>query len=107
VRHNLWIAARSAGAHTTPVYVRVDEGRFWKVDRVEDLVSVRLKQLDDIEDLIRRGTPEGGRGGWNNPEALRKSGPALRDRVSMVRSLYQDLAKQAREELAGRKAKAD
>lgn len=102
VRHNTWIAARAAGAHTTPVYVRVDEGRFWKVDRVEDLVSVRLKQLDDIEDLIRRGTPEGGRGNWDNPEVLRKSGPALRERVALVRGIYQDLAKQAREELAAR-----
>lgn len=107
VQHSTWIAARAAGAHTTPVYVRVDEGRFWKVDRVEDLVSVRLKQLDDIEDLIRRGTPEGGRGNWDNPEVLRKSGPALRERVALVRGIYQDLAKQAREELAARNAKAD
>lgn len=104
VTHSTWLAARCAGAHTSPVYVHVNGARFWKVGQVEELVKVRGRQLDDIEEMVRRGVPEGHRGGWNHPAVLTRNAEELRERVASVRKLYEDLAQEARRELAARSA---
>ena len=98
VTGSTWIAARSAGAHTSPVYVQVNGGRFWKRDKVDELIDIRLRQLADIEQLMKTGTFVGSQGGWNNPEGLQKQIPMLTQRVEAARAFYVDLRQQARRE---------
>jgi hypothetical protein len=49
---SLWIAARTTGAHTTPIYVVVDGKRHWKTSEVPALLERRLRVLDEIEKLM-------------------------------------------------------
>lgn len=100
VKRSTWLAARSFGAHTSPVYVQIGEGRFWKLEKVEELISIRMKQLDEIEELTREGTPAGGPGNWNRPEVLRTNAGQLLERLALVRSAYQDLLHQAKREIS-------
>lgn len=92
---SLWIAARCAGAQTTPVYVRVGDQPFWKLEKVRELVDIRASQLDDILKLIDRGVPAGRQGTWNGPESFQRSAPGLRKRVEAVRAIYDDLRRRA------------
>jgi hypothetical protein len=103
VRHSTWIAARCAGAVTSPVYVRVGEEPFWKLKDVPELIQTRLNQLDDLETLAKQGVPMGGEGGWNNPEGFRKQVPALLERVAAARKVYLDMLERAKL-VAGRQA---
>ena len=101
VKRSTWLAARSFGAHTSPIYVRVGEGRFWKLEKVEELIRIRMKQLDDVEELIREGIPAGGGpGNWSSPEVLRMNAGRLLERLTLARAVYQDLLRQAKRELA-------
>jgi hypothetical protein len=99
VRNSTWIAARCAGAHTSPVYVRVAEEPFWKLRAVPALVQTRLDQLRDIEDLAKQPIGTGGEGNWNNPEGFRKQIPQLMERVQIARKIYQDMLDRAKSEL--------
>lgn len=99
VRHSTWIAARCAGAHTSPVYVRVGDRPFWKLRAVPELIDTRLKQLRDIEELTKQGVGAGNEGGWNNPEGFRKQVPQLLQRVQAARDIYLDLRRKAKLEL--------
>jgi len=92
---SLWIAARCAGAHTTPVYVKVGGEPFWNKDKVKSLVGNRLAQLDDIEKLIAKGVVPGRQGTWNGPESLQRSADGLRKRVATARATYRDLLQRA------------
>jgi hypothetical protein len=103
VRHSTWIAARCAGAVTSPVYVRVGEEPFWKLKDVPELIRTRLNQLDDVETLAKQGVPMGGEGGWNNPEGFRKQVPALLERVAAARKIYLDMLERTKL-VAGRQA---
>jgi len=98
VRHSTWIAARCAGALTTPVYVQVGDQRFWDLRKVEDLVGSRLRQLEAFENLESLGVARGREGTWNNPEGLRKQMAALRERAAVAREIYRDMLEQARRE---------
>lgn len=101
VKRSVWFAARSFGAHTSPVYVHVGDSPFWKLEKVEEIIGIRLKQLDDLEELVRQGIPTGGPGGWNRPELLRKNASGLMERLAVARSVYQDLLRQAKREMSG------
>ncbi|MGH9672458.1 MAG: CehA/McbA family metallohydrolase, partial [Bryobacteraceae bacterium] len=100
VSGSTWIAARAAGAATSPVYVEVGGRRTWKLSQVEELIENRMQQLLDIETLIRNGTPAGRDGTWNNPEALKKQGPLLARRVAAAREIYEKLRLEARQQRA-------
>ncbi|MCC6589530.1 MAG: CehA/McbA family metallohydrolase [Bryobacterales bacterium] len=95
VEHSTWIAVRAQGAHTTPVYVTVNGAPFWRVDQARELVSRRMRQLDDIEEQIRRGVPIGQYGNWDNPELFKASADQLRDRIRTSRDYYRDLLRRA------------
>jgi hypothetical protein len=96
VQHSTWIAARCYGAHTTPVYVKIGEERFWKVSQVEILITKRLDELLEIEQLIREGIPIGHAGGWDNPATFRKDAAELEVRVQNARAIYQNLLRQSK-----------
>jgi len=94
VQQGMWIAARSRGAHTTPVYVRMDGSRHWKASEVPRLAAKRLRELDEIERLISsRGEliGPGKQPEWEAPEAFRRQGAALHKMVEEARSFYRAL----------------
>jgi len=99
VRHSTWIAARCAGAHTSPVYVVVADQPFWKVKAVPELIKTRLRQLDDIEELTKRGVGPGTEPNWNNPDGFQKVIPQLLQRVEAARTIYRDMLRRAKLEL--------
>ena len=96
VQHSTWIAARCYGAHTTPVYVKVGEERFWKRSQIEALTARRLEQLQEIDQLIREGIPEGHAGGWDNPATFHKGAAELEKRVQEARAIYEGLLRQSK-----------
>ena len=96
VRRSTWIAARCAGAHTSPIYVRVGDQPFWKREAVPELIQTRLSQLQDVETLAKQGVPPGGEGLWNNPEGFRKQAPALLERVEEARKIYREMLERAK-----------
>ncbi len=98
VAGSTWIAARAAGAHTSPVYISSGGKKFWKISQVDELIENRLRQLDDIETLLKNGTALGREGTWNNPDVLRKNAAALRERVAAARRSYENLRAEARAE---------
>jgi hypothetical protein len=96
VQHSTWIAARCSGAHTTPVYVKVAEERFWKLSQVESLIAKRLKQLQEVDQLIREGIPIGHAGGWDNPATFQRDAAQLEKRVQDARGIYEGLLRQSK-----------
>ena len=50
--HSMWIAARTTGAHTTPVYITVNGKRHWKEDAVPALLEMCFRTLDEVDALI-------------------------------------------------------
>lgn len=97
--HSMWIAARAAAAHTTPVYITVDGKRHWKLSEVPALLEKRLHTLDEVEKLIdSRGAtvPLGHEIEWENPEAFREDCDALRQMVYEARAVYLKLQEEAR-----------
>lgn len=97
-QRSIWIAARTVGAHTTPVYVTVDGKRHWNLALVPGLLDKRLRTLDDIDRLIaQKGegifparAPE-----WENPEAFRRGSAELHQMVQEAREVYLHLQKEA------------
>jgi hypothetical protein len=54
-----WLAARAvasdgSGAHTTPIYLTRDSQRTWNFDQVPALIDRRVRDLDEIEQLVDR-----------------------------------------------------
>ena len=49
---SMWIAARVERAHTSPVYVTVDERRHWNQAAAGKLFEARLRILDEVGSLI-------------------------------------------------------
>ena len=98
VQNSTWIAARCNGGHTTPVYVKVGDERTWKRTEVSFLVANRLRELDEIENLIREGMTESHRGNWDNPVSLRAHGNELKQRIEGARATYKDLLADANKE---------
>ena len=101
-----WLAARAragdgTSAHTTPVYIVREGLRFWKFDRVEELLAKRLASLAEIEQMVaeaRRLDAEGQLESDRARKQLAWQGDALLERVALVRQLYQDLQRTAEAE---------
>jgi hypothetical protein len=92
---SMWIAARTTGAHTTPVYVVVDGRRHWNTSVAADLLEKRKRTLDEIEKIVAengaavnqaRRDPE-----WENVEAFRLGSRELRGMIAEARSVYEGL----------------
>jgi hypothetical protein len=92
--HSMWIAARTAGAHTTPVYVTVDGKRHWKEDAVPALLDKCFRTLDEVDALINQkgANIEPNRESvWENAESFRAGAEELRKEVQEAREVYQRL----------------
>ena len=96
VRDSMWIAARCFGAHTTPVYVRVNGRRFWKRDQVARLVARRLDTLKDLEEQVSRDLPLTHQGNWDGPEAWKQGAADLRERIDTARHTYEQMRAESR-----------
>ena len=103
---SMWIAARTTGAHTTPVYVVVEGRRHWNAPEAPALLEKRLHVLDEIEKTIdengaavnqARRDPE-----WENVEAFRRGSQELRLMIAEARSVYQRLRLEVAETQPGR-----
>jgi hypothetical protein len=101
-----WIAARAragdgTSAHTTPVYVRRENLRFWKFDAIDELLSKREESLRQIEGIIgeaRRLDAEGKLETDRYRKLLAKQGDALLERVALARGGYASLKQTAETE---------
>ncbi|MCC7499359.1 MAG: CehA/McbA family metallohydrolase [Bryobacterales bacterium] len=91
VTHSTWIAARCAGAHTSPIYVHVGDEPTWKRESVPELIETRMRQLDDMEALTHQQIGSGGEGNWNNPESFKTQIPALLERIRIARGIYRQM----------------
>jgi hypothetical protein len=92
--HSFWIAARTKGAHSSPVYVTVDGRRHWNVAAVPELLVKREQQMKEIESLIDhpdRFLPPGHRQNWEHPEKFRRSSEGLRQSIMEARAVYEKL----------------
>lgn len=89
----MWIAARAAAAHTTPVYVTVAGRRHWNSAAVPGLLEKRLAALDEIEALLRnpQAIGLGRRGNWENAEALESVRRELAAMIGEARGVYGQL----------------
>lgn len=97
LEHSAWVAARTGGAHTTPVYVTIAGERHWARERAAELIATREKQLGEIEALLDRdnATGQGWRGAWESPEAWRAGRERMRESIATARSFYQRLRAEA------------
>ncbi len=100
VTGSTWIAARSPGAHTTPVYVKVNGRRFWRLDQVEALIARRMDQLQQLDELPSKELSVSHVGNWDNPVAMKEGAAELRERVRAARKIYQDMLAEAKSEMA-------
>lgn len=91
---SMWIAARATGAHTTPIYVTVDNQRHWLENAVPALLDARLKTLDEIDKLIdqRGANIKPNRAPvWENADSFRRGEEQLRRDVREARTVYENL----------------
>lgn len=102
-----WIAARAHAsndthAHTSPVFVRRNGLRFWKLDAVDSLIDDRLESLRQIEQIVEdaRERADAGQLEPSNREILElaEQGDALMERVTLARELYAALRQTATRE---------
>jgi hypothetical protein len=91
VRNNTWLVARCHGAFTSPVFVRVGPGRFWKRAAVPELVKTRLEDLDAIERTASAAAAN---------SALRRDARDLLEEVRKSRAVYRAMEREAQEEAA-------
>ena len=92
--HSMWIAARTAGAHTTPVYVTVNGKRHWKEDAVPALLDRCFRTLDEVDALINeKGAKiEPNRESvWESADSFRAGTEELRKQVQEAREVYEQL----------------
>lgn len=94
-----WIAAHAVGqngehAHNTPVYVVRPGLRFWKHDEVDKRVAQATQSLDEIEKLVADARKQDAAGKLEDNRTLKQlavQGPALLERVSEARAIWQNL----------------
>ncbi|RKX43992.1 MAG: hypothetical protein DRP64_07355, partial [Verrucomicrobia bacterium] len=114
VENGSWVAARvsdkpgtkhaeGAEAHTTPIYLQRDGLRFWKYDEVEKLISARVTDLNEVEEMIQlahRSKEEGKNllntkyREWEIPfrcERIIATEDLLRERVREAQEIYDGL----------------
>jgi hypothetical protein len=88
------MAARTKGAHSSPVYVTVDGRRHWNLAAVPELLAKREQQMKEIENLIEhpdRFLPPGHRQNWEHAEKFRRSSKGLRQSIMDARATYEKL----------------
>jgi hypothetical protein len=96
---SMWIAARAADAHTTPVYITVDGKRHWKPSEVPALLDKRLATLDELDQLIAKNwesIPQGHEAEWENRETFRQGAGEMRKMVREARDVYLKLRQETR-----------
>jgi len=102
-----WIAARvqtdrgNVTAHTTPVYVVREGFRFWKFDKIDELIAKKLEYLKKIENKVIEAKTEygGGKGTYKSPvRQFALQGDELLERVEAARKIYQQLKETAAKE---------
>ena len=110
VNNGFWIAARAESqdgsrAHTTPVYVVRPPLRFWKYEQADQLISERIRSLDEVEANVTRARrfaqSKHSLGAeadlptwrWWHLFHLAEQGDALLERVVGARKIYRDLQK--------------
>ncbi|MBE7501286.1 MAG: CehA/McbA family metallohydrolase [Verrucomicrobiales bacterium] len=106
-----WIAARAragdgTSAHTTPVYVVREGLRFWKYDGLDTLLAKRRDSLRQIEQIVaeaQRWEAEGRLANDRYRQMLARQGPALLERVTQARQLYEELERTAAAERSRRR----
>ncbi len=80
-----------SGAVATPVYIEVGGRPAVHRAQLASLVERRLQTLREIERWLDAGTgviDPGGAGGWESPEAFRRSIPEIRSQVQAARSYF-------------------
>lgn len=110
--HGAWIALRATGAngsqaHTTPVYAHREGFRHWRHADVPQLIEQRRETLAEISALVDAQSEAYANDQipamdiWNLPIA--KNAEQIRERVSLVSALYDELLVQWEKEMkAGR-----
>ncbi len=101
-----WLAARvmasdGTKAHTTAVYVIREGFRFWKFNDIDRLIGMRLKSLDQVEQIVadaRRLDAEGKLGTDRYRKQLVAQGDELLKRVEAARKIYAELKEIAAKE---------
>ncbi len=63
LRRGVWIAARAydvdqAAAHTAPVYIQIDDQRFWCVEKVSEIVAAMRERLNELATLTPKLSEE-------------------------------------------------
>jgi hypothetical protein len=89
--HSMWIAARTNGAHTTPVYVTVEGKPHWKADVVPALLDKCSRTLDEVDALIhQKGANIGPNRDsmWENADSFLAGSEELRQQVEEARQAY-------------------
>jgi len=92
-----------AEAHTTPIYIERDGLRFWKHNEVERLITARLADLNEVEEMIQlahRSRKEGENflntrySEWEldyRIERIIATENLLRERVRQAKKIYDEL----------------
>ncbi|GMU20564.1 MAG: hypothetical protein AMXMBFR13_06610 [Phycisphaerae bacterium] len=110
-----WVAARAEGgegtrAHTTPIYIIREGLRFWRYDKVEELIAKRMESLQQVENIIKEAREAVAKGGVHTKEAgedravrqLAIQGDDLMRRVEAARKLFAELRETANKEASKR-----
>jgi hypothetical protein len=95
--HSMWIAARTNGAHTTPVYVTVNGKRHWKEDAVPALLDKCSRTLDEVTALIdQKGAniSPNRESVWENAGSFRAGSEQLHKQVEEAREVYKRLRRE-------------
>jgi hypothetical protein len=100
VEGSTWIAARCAGAHTTPIYVEVAGRRFWRRSLVKDLVAKRLTELHPVEQLMESATLSSRGTIKENSAAWTACITDVRRRLTAAKAVYEELLRKAEQEQA-------
>lgn len=96
-----WIAARCAGGHTTPIYIKVGSQRSWRLEQVKELVAERLKDLREMDEIVSRPIVlPPSRANEESSKTMERCGKAIRERTARARAVYENLLQQAAQEQA-------
>jgi hypothetical protein len=104
---SMWIAARSRGSHTTPVYITVSGRRHWNRSQAPALLDKRLAVLATVEKLVDAPSTlqDGERIQWENRDALLHDRDGLRAAIARSRQAYAALHAELQADTAGHVSK--
>jgi hypothetical protein len=96
VHGSTWIAARCDGGHTTPVYIKVGNQRFWKRSEAQQLILNRLNELNQIAQQLHGGMPDANLGNWDNDRSLMGHREELKQELDKAEAFYQAMLAEAK-----------